>query len=90
MKKDIQLRYYLTMLYILPVFINSCNNTASPAAETLLLADPGETPVTVTHVTEGRMAEYFELNATSSFIQKNIISANAQIIEKRKYQIMKL
>ena len=35
------------------------------------------TPVTVTSITTAPMAEYIELNATSSFLQKSIVKANS-------------
>jgi multidrug efflux pump subunit AcrA (membrane-fusion protein) len=46
---------------------------------TLEAATPGavETPVTVTGISTGPLAEYIELNASSSFLQKNYIKANA-------------
>ncbi len=35
------------------------------------------TPVTVTGISQAPMAEYLELNATSSYLRKNVIKANA-------------
>ncbi|MBS1524474.1 MAG: efflux RND transporter periplasmic adaptor subunit [Bacteroidetes bacterium] len=36
-----------------------------------------QTPVTITTVGEGNMADYIDLNATSAFLQKNYVKSNA-------------
>jgi len=53
----------------------SCHQATLPAEA----AAPEEiqTPVTVTRISNEPLAEYIELNATSSFTQKNYIKANA-------------
>jgi len=47
----------------------SANDDASKAAATV-------TPVTVTTISDQPLAEYIDLNATSSFLQKNYVKAN--------------
>ncbi|MEO6314098.1 MAG: efflux RND transporter periplasmic adaptor subunit [Chitinophagaceae bacterium] len=72
-----KIKYYLAILSMLSIVISSCGNNATISVETQPADQPVETPVTVAGVTEGPMAQYLELNATSSFMQKNIINANA-------------
>ena len=69
MKTNVQ---YLLLLWI----VSSCH---SKTAEETTTAGEQETvtPVTVTSVTGGAMAEYIELNATSTFLQSAVIKANA-------------
>jgi len=69
MKTNVQ---YLLLLWI----VSSCH---SKTAEETTTAGEQETvtPVTVTSVTGGPMAEYIELNATSTFLQSAVIKANA-------------
>lgn len=52
----------------------SCSNNAPAEEETTAAA---QTPVTVTTVGNNALADSIELNATSSFLQKNYVSANA-------------
>ena len=69
MKTNVQ---YLLLLWI----VSSCH---SKTAEETTTAGEQETvtPVTVTSVTGGAMAEYIELNATSTFLQSAVIKATA-------------
>ncbi len=61
---------YLLMLLL----VASCKSkVAGPAEEAMA----PKTPVTVTTISYGPMEEYVELNATSSFLQKWIVRANA-------------
>ncbi|MFA6084014.1 efflux RND transporter periplasmic adaptor subunit [Mucilaginibacter sp.] len=52
----------------------SCNGGAPAADETTTAS---QTPVTVTTIGNSALADSIELNATSSFLQKNYVSANA-------------
>ncbi|QEC79384.1 efflux RND transporter periplasmic adaptor subunit [Mucilaginibacter ginsenosidivorax] len=55
----------------------SCKGSA-PAADTGEAAGPvTETPVKVTTIDQSSLTNYIELNATSSFLQKNFVKANA-------------
>src|SRR5690348_13673907 len=54
----------------------SCKGGAAPAAEDAAPAVT-ETPVKVTTIDESSLVNYTELNATSSFLQKNFVKANA-------------
>ncbi|MEO6633059.1 MAG: HlyD family efflux transporter periplasmic adaptor subunit [Mucilaginibacter sp.] len=54
----------------------SCRGGAAPAAEDAAPAAT-ETPVKVTTIDESSLVNYTELNATSSFLQKNYVKANA-------------
>ena len=56
-------------------FIFSCRQAEkAPAEET---HEAVQTPVTVTGVSTAPMQDYIELNASSAFLQKNFIKANA-------------
>jgi multidrug efflux pump subunit AcrA (membrane-fusion protein) len=63
-------------LYLLFVFLvlTGCRNQTTVTEEP---TDPVQTPVTVTGVTGGPMTESIELNATSTFLLKNFVKANA-------------
>ena len=80
-----RLRYYLLIFSIL---ISACNAPASEEEQTA--ADP-QTPVTVTTISQQNLEEYTELNATSSFMEKNVVKASIngyiqhQNAEKGKY-----
>jgi multidrug efflux pump subunit AcrA (membrane-fusion protein) len=54
----------------------SCKGGAAPAAEDAAPAAT-QTPVTVTTIDESSLVNYTELNATSSFLKKNFVKANA-------------
>ncbi len=70
----LQPRKYIILL-LLSSFLWSCKNkNEAPAAEG---AKEVTTPVTVTSVEWQPITEYIDLNATSSFLQKNYVKANA-------------
>jgi biotin carboxyl carrier protein len=52
----------------------SCTNKTPEKEES---AEPVQTPVTVTHVLQQRLEDFIELNATSAFLLKNYVKANA-------------
>jgi multidrug efflux pump subunit AcrA (membrane-fusion protein) len=56
------------------VLFFSCRDKSTSAGEEIINA---KTPVTVTYINTEPMEEYVELNATSSFLQKWIVRANA-------------
>lgn len=62
-----------TYCLLLAAFV-SCNNKEVPAEDAVTEA---ATPVTVTSIRYEPMQEYIELNATSAFLQKWIVRANA-------------
>ena len=65
----------IILYFLLLVFIASCGNkkeAESDDQETTVV-----TPVTVTSANTGPMAEYIELNATSTFLQKSVVKASA-------------
>ncbi len=65
----------LTWIYCLTgLLLVKCRTPPSPEETTI--ADV-RTPVTVTSISESPMADYIELNATSSFLQKSIVKSNA-------------
>ncbi len=66
-------KYYAVISFLL-LLAFSCKNGV-PAAE----EKPAEvqTPVTITHINQGPITEYIELNATSTFLLKNYLKANA-------------
>jgi multidrug efflux pump subunit AcrA (membrane-fusion protein) len=59
---------------IITLLFTSC---ASKTTETEETAEPVQTPVTVTGVAREQMEEFIELNATSTFLLKNYLKANA-------------
>jgi multidrug efflux pump subunit AcrA (membrane-fusion protein) len=65
----------MVLYFLLVVVVVSCGQ--QQAAETDGADAPVITPVTVTGVNTGPMAQYIELNATSSFLQKSVIKASA-------------
>jgi multidrug efflux pump subunit AcrA (membrane-fusion protein) len=67
-----QLKYML--LWLLVGWLTSCNN--APPEETIG-ASAAQTPVTVCLIGHDTLREYVEVNATSSFLLKNFVKANA-------------
>jgi multidrug efflux pump subunit AcrA (membrane-fusion protein) len=71
-------RYYkpLTILFacLALTAIYSCSGSQPAADETTA---ESQTPITVTTIGNSALADSIELNATSSFLQKNYVSANA-------------
>jgi len=68
---------YLRLFVFLLVsyFSGSCRQVEKAPADAA--PETVQTPVTVTGISTGPLAEYIELNATSAFLQKNYIKANA-------------
>jgi HlyD family secretion protein len=66
--------YHLLLFYITIFVIFSCNSKEIKPPEEI---PDAKTPVTVTTVSHEPMTEYSELNATSSFLQKWMVKANA-------------
>ena len=64
---------FFLLLFSLLAF--SCKQ--APQAEAPAETAAVETPVTVTNVSNEPLSEFIELNATSTFLQKNFIKANA-------------
>jgi biotin carboxyl carrier protein len=63
--------YYLIIILL---FFASCKNKAEVSEDN---AGPVQTPVTVTGISKEPMEEFIELNATSTFLLKNYMKANA-------------
>ena len=65
------------LIIVFLAVLASCKQGGAAAADEAPPQEAVQTPVTVTAVIIGSLAEYIELNATSSFMQKNYIKANA-------------
>ena len=66
-------RYFVFILFLM-AFVFSCRNAATPVEDK---PDAVQTPVTITHINGNPIAEYIELNATSTFLLKNYVKSNA-------------
>jgi multidrug efflux pump subunit AcrA (membrane-fusion protein) len=66
----------ILLVSVITVFCFSCKGNA-PAADAEAAAPAAETPVQVTTIDQSSLTNYVELNATSSFLQKNYVKANA-------------
>lgn len=66
-------RHFAFILFLM-AFVFSCRNAAAPAEDK---PDAVQTPVTITHINGNPIAEYIELNATSTFLLKNYVKSNA-------------
>ena len=67
-------KFYLLYLFFFAWLFNSCREkqpASDPAPQAV------QTPVTVTRILQGLMADSIELSATSTFLLKNYIKANA-------------
>src|SRR2546423_10339773 len=66
---------YLFIILTVLVALSSCKSKQAATSED---APPAEvqTPVTVTGITNEPLTDYAELNATSAFLQNNIIKSN--------------
>ncbi len=74
-------------IYCTVVTLSACNTAAAPEDAP---AEEVKTPVTITAISEEPITDYIELNATSSFLQKSIVKANANgYIESVNTQIGK-
>jgi len=69
-------RYFIVVLFALSLATFSCRDTV-PANEEETTPAAAQTPVTVTTISREPLAEYIELNATSAFLLKNYVKANA-------------
>ncbi|HXB30013.1 MAG TPA: HlyD family efflux transporter periplasmic adaptor subunit [Puia sp.] len=65
------IRYRLVIILLI---FTSCANKAEVSE---VAAEPVQTPVTVTGITKEPLEEFIELNATSTYLLKNYIKANA-------------
>lgn len=54
----------------------ACHHTTTEKEEEEVTADQIQTPVTATTISNEPLSEYAELNATSSFLQDNIVKSN--------------
>src|ERR1700676_225134 len=72
-----QYSFFKTILFTTAVamFFVSCKGTPDAAATDAPAAT--QTPVKVTTIDQSSLVNYTELNATSSFMQKNYVKANA-------------
>nr|WP_121273780.1 HlyD family efflux transporter periplasmic adaptor subunit [Pedobacter schmidteae] len=60
--------------YVLcPALFSACQNGSSPAEEKQMIP---VTPVVVSHISMGPIAEHLELNAVSAYLQKSYVKAN--------------
>jgi multidrug resistance efflux pump len=67
---------HIYLFACLPLLLVSCKGADKPAdGEDAAVAS--QTPVTVTTVTDSSMVDYFDVSATSIFLQKNVVKANA-------------
>ena len=71
---QLPVKLYIILLGAL-ISISSCGNKETKADEST--AATAQTPVTVTTIDTQPLTEYLELNATSSFLQKSYVKANA-------------
>ncbi len=62
-------------LIICPIFLFSCNSNDKPEDEDAKVVS--QTPITVTQISDTTLADYIELNATSTTLQKNYVKSNA-------------
>jgi len=65
------------LIVVLLAVLAACKQGGGAAAEEDPPAETVQTPVSVTAVDIGPLVQYIELNATSSFMQKNYVKANA-------------
>jgi len=67
---------FLYLICFLAISIIACKHKATTAGEEEVAAENVQTPVTVTTVSNETLTDYAELNATSSFLQDNIVKSN--------------
>jgi len=67
---------YLILFCLMSIAVMSCKGGAKDADEDEAKAADAVTPVTVTSVSNAPLAEYIDLNATATFLQKNYVKAN--------------
>jgi len=67
---------HIYLFACLPLLLFSCKGADKPAGDEDA-AVASQTPVTVTTVTDSSLVDYFDVSATSIFLQKNVVKANA-------------
>jgi multidrug efflux pump subunit AcrA (membrane-fusion protein) len=67
---------HIYLFACLPLLLFSCKGADKPADDEDV-AVASQTPVTVTTVTDSSLVDYFDVSATSIFLQKNVVKANA-------------
>src|SRR5205809_5569267 len=65
-----------TMLILLLALLDACGHKERKKDEVKVTEEAAGTPVTVTTINTAPIVEYMELNATSTFLQKNYVKAN--------------
>lgn len=63
--------------FIVAIWITGCQPAEKKPAEEEIPTERAETPVTVSGISYEPLANYAELNATTSFLQKSFVKANA-------------
>ncbi|MBK0378519.1 efflux RND transporter periplasmic adaptor subunit [Mucilaginibacter segetis] len=69
-------RIYPALLLCAMLAVSACHGGGSSPADEESAA-PAITPVTITHIETGPLSDTITLNATSTFLQKNYVKANA-------------
>jgi multidrug efflux pump subunit AcrA (membrane-fusion protein) len=69
-------RFFLYSSWLLIIVIIACHHKATTTEEEEVATENVQTPVTVTTISNETLNEYVELNATSSFLQDNIVKSN--------------
>jgi multidrug efflux pump subunit AcrA (membrane-fusion protein) len=64
-------------LLAISILVSACGGGTKPAAGDEDAKVDSQTPITVTTIDDKGMSDYVDLNATSTFQQKNIVKANA-------------
>src|SRR5947207_654226 len=67
---------HIYLFACLPLLLFSCKGGDKPAGDEDA-AVASQTPVTVTTVNDSSLVDYFDVSATSIFMQKNVVKANA-------------
>lgn len=65
------------LLFLFTYLMQSCKGKSTNDANEDILPQDAVTPVTITHLTHGNITATVELNATSAFILKTFVKANA-------------
>ncbi len=71
-----QKKYYWFLFLLFTAYLLSCKQAEKAPAE-VPAPEPVQTPVTVTGISTEPMSDFIELNASSTFLQKNVVKANA-------------
>lgn len=70
-------KFLFILILLFAQTIQSCKNSNAENADKDVSAEDAVTPVTITHPTHGSINEATELNATSAFMLKTFVKANA-------------